>query len=169
MRSDETDWTDFLRRHHAALTAYAVSLTGNLDDARELIQEVLCRLVVERRSMRSAKPFVMRCLRNLAIDRHRATARRGNGAMPAMSGTAFLDPAVGDAEQRETTERIRAALDRLPEARREAIVLRVYGGLTIRETSEVLGRPIGTVASDYARGIDALRSLSEEQIDHVRS
>ncbi len=169
MRSDETDWTEFLRRHHAALTAYAVSLTGNLDDARELIQEVLCRLVVERRSMRSAKPFVMRCLRNLAIDRHRAAARRGNGPMPAMPGTAFLDPAVGEVEQCETTERIRAALDRLSEARREAIVLRIYGGLTIREASQVLGRPIGTVASDYARGIDAMRALLKEQVDHVRS
>ncbi len=169
MRSDETDWTDFLRRHHAALTAYGVSLTGNLDDARELIQEVLCRLVVERRSMRSAKPFVMRCLRNLAIDRHRAAARRGNDAAWPIPTTALFDSSVGDVEQRETTERIRAALDRLSDARREAIVLRIYGGLTIREASQVLGRPIGTVASDYARGIDALRGLLKEQVDHVRS
>ena len=95
MRSDETDWTEFLRRHHAALTAYAVSLTGDLDGARELIQEVLCRLVVERRSMRSAKPFVMRCLRNLAIDRHRATARRGNGPMPAMPWASVIRVTTG--------------------------------------------------------------------------
>ncbi len=163
------DWAEFFLEHHRALTAYGLSLVGNLHDAQDLIQDVLCRLVAGRRPIKAAKPYVMRCMRNLAIDRRRK-ARRSDGAPASRPcSTAFLDTDAGGPDRRALTERICSMLETLPDARREVIVLRVYGGLAFREVAEVLGRPLGSVSSDYARGVEELRGLLVEEVNHVRS
>jgi RNA polymerase sigma-70 factor (ECF subfamily) len=49
----------------------------------------------------------------------------------------------------------------LPQAFREAVVLRDIEGLSYEEIAEVLGVRIGTVRSRIARGREQLRSLLE--------
>ncbi len=51
------------------------------------------------------------------------------------------------AETLQQTEWIRAAVERLPEALREAVNLVYYQGLKYREAAEVLSIPVGTVKS----------------------
>lgn len=46
---------------------------------------------------------------------------------------------------RERSTQIRAAIERLPRAEREAIVTAYYGNCTYREAAAVLGEPEGTV------------------------
>jgi RNA polymerase sigma-70 factor, ECF subfamily len=73
---------------------------------------------------------------------------------------------------KEQAERVKAAIQALPEASRAVIVLREYGGLSYQEISEVLEIPIGTVMSrlNYAR--DTLRKTlerfpSEREMNYV--
>ncbi|WP_425153303.1 sigma-70 family RNA polymerase sigma factor [Candidatus Palauibacter sp.] len=62
-------------------------------------------------------------------------------------------------ERAELRDRVAAAIERLAEREREALVLREFEGLRYREIAELLGIPIGTVMSRLYR---ARRSLARE-------
>ena len=50
------------------------------------------------------------------------------------------------------------AVRSLPENYREAVTLRIWGGLTFAQISAVTGCPLNTAASRFRYGIDALRA-----------
>ena len=52
---------------------------------------------------------------------------------------------------------MRAALAALPPRQRATLVLRFYCDLNVNQTAELLGCSAGTVKSQTAKGIDALR------------
>jgi hypothetical protein len=68
-------------------------------------------------------------------------------------------PGPDHADQVDERLRIRAALARMAPGQRAVLVLRYYEGLSVEETAEVLGRQPGTVKSQTARGLAALRAL----------
>lgn len=158
-------WAEFYLRHRRALTVYALSLTGNETDAQDLIQDVLLRMIQQDRPLRDAKTYVLRCLRNLAIDRRRA--RRPSAASVESDPAAFLADDSPDPARRESLECARRALRDLPADRREAIVLKLYAGLSFREIAQIVQRPLGTVTSTYTRGLDELRGILEPETPHV--
>jgi RNA polymerase sigma-70 factor (sigma-E family) len=54
-------------------------------------------------------------------------------------------------------------LDSLSPGQRAVIVLRFYGDTSVEETAEILGITPGTVKSQSARGLAAMRALATEQ------
>lgn len=156
-------WAVFFVRHRAALTTYALALTGNEADAEDLIQDVLVRMIRERREPEHARAYVMRCMRNRLIDLHRSRA----GRQRTTDGVAFLDTDSDDLLERERVERIRAALSSLSDEQREVIVLKTYCEMTLGEIAEILDQPPGTTASHYRRGIERLRDIYRVEVDHV--
>ena len=148
-------WAAFFVRYRAALGAYALSLTGNEADAEDLIQDVLVRMVRERREIDNARAYVMRCMRNRSIDLRRSPAGRRE-QMPD-GGVGLLDSNLDDLGERERVKQIRAALVRLSEEQREVIVLKTYCDMTFGQIAEILGQPPGTTASHFRRGIERLQ------------
>lgn len=154
-------WERFYCEHRRALLAYAGAWTGNADRALDLIQEVLLEVI--QSGIQPAKPraFVLRCMRNLAIDWARKSARSPMSAaeFPELLARPFMTGMESD----EVSQRLHRAMAGLPALQREAIVLRAVAGLTIDEAAEVLGRPSGTIASAYARGIASLRDQLDSE------
>lgn len=150
-------WASFYLEQRPALTAYALALTGNTADAADLLQDVLLRLIRERATARDRRAYVLRCLRNAAIDFRRRRALRDGRAGAALEPAYLADAAEADRAERQ--QDVRAALRRLSAEQHEAIVLRVFCNVTFAEAAEILGRPIGTIASDYSRGLTRLRQL----------
>jgi RNA polymerase sigma-70 factor (ECF subfamily) len=64
--------------------------------------------------------------------------------------------------RRELAQRVRQALDRLPEGEREVLVLRNLEGLTNQEAAGVLGIDPATASRRYGRAIIRLRGLLAE-------
>jgi RNA polymerase sigma-70 factor (ECF subfamily) len=62
-----------------------------------------------------------------------------------------------------TGSALRKAVDRLPEDQRECIVLRFFAGLSISETSQVLGRSEGAIKQLQWRGVRRLRASIEQE------
>jgi RNA polymerase sigma-70 factor (ECF subfamily) len=60
---------------------------------------------------------------------------------------------------------VAAALDTLPEAQREVLVMKLWGGLTFPQIAVALGIPADTAASRFRYALARLRErLAEESI-----
>ena len=100
--------------------------------------------------------WLMTLVHRRAVDVVRREDRRRASPLedaPVASGDA-TDEAV---ELRDERLRVRAALDVLTPAEREALELAYYGGLSQSEIAERLGVPLGTVKSRMFAGLAKLR------------
>lgn len=136
---------------------FACSLAGNREDADDLLQSTVER-VLDRGVPDDVDllKWMFRVCRNLWIDEIRSRkVHRDAAARPELaSGRVVSGVAVvlGELTVREVTE----AMESLPEEQRAVISLVAVEGLTYREAAEVLETPIGTVMSRLARARAAL-------------
>ena len=62
-------------------------------------------------------------------------------------------------------DRVRLALEELPDPQREALVLSYFGGYTQREIAQLTGTPLGTVKTRMLAGMRRLRDVLEVGVD----
>jgi RNA polymerase sigma-70 factor (ECF subfamily) len=62
-------------------------------------------------------------------------------------------------------DRVRSALEELPDAQREALVLSYFGGYTQREIAQLTKTPLGTVKTRMLAGMHRLRDALEVNVD----
>jgi RNA polymerase sigma-70 factor, ECF subfamily len=138
-------------------------MAGNDADAQDALQEGLIALArgIRRYDGRSAfTTWAYRVVTNACLDELRRRGRRPLPLPPGPTGAgdpAPLPPAVSDAadagmEAVAVRLEVDAALARLPEEFRAAVVLRDLCDLDYAEIGRVLGVPPGTVRSRIARG-----------------
>lgn len=154
-------WEDVARQYGRFLYTVAYRLSGNHDDAQDLVQEVLLRV---RKGLESYRPgsmegWLSRIATNAFLDDVRRKRRRPLDlvADDAEAGAASAPPADVALAAVVLPDDIQAALRNLPPDYRIAVVLSDVVGLTYQEISEALGVPIGTVRSRLHRGRGLLR------------
>ncbi|CAB0151464.1 ECF RNA polymerase sigma factor EcfG [Pseudidiomarina piscicola] len=135
-----------------ALRRFALSLTGNLADADDLLQSTVERLLSKPiPSETEIAPWAFKVCRNLWIDQHRAAKVRQNATeKPELQAGATFDN-----EAQVTTllklREVEAAMKELPEEQRIVLSLVAVQGLSYKETAAILGLPTGTIMSRLAR------------------
>ena len=137
----------------------AVALTGRREDAEDLLQEALERVLRNRQGIRAdAEGYLRRTLYNLAAEgwRRRGAWRRKIRLLRADPGTGGAD-ATAAVDVRDTLVRL---LRQLPPQQRAAIVLRYFEQMSEAEAAVVLGCSEGTVKSATSRGVRRLRELA---------
>ncbi|HTO99262.1 MAG TPA: sigma-70 family RNA polymerase sigma factor [Myxococcales bacterium] len=72
------------------------------------------------------------------------------------------DLPVLSAERRQERDRVRAALQALPEAQRKAIELAYYSGLSQSEIARQVGEPLGTIKTRIRMAMEKLAALLPE-------
>jgi RNA polymerase sigma-70 factor, ECF subfamily len=139
----------------------ALRLTGNPSDAEDLVQETMLRAYRswERYTPgTNAKGWLLTILRHLFINEYR---RRRRSPEPVDLDT--IEPFVVFQEVQEedpqgaffdriVDDEVLRAIDALPEAFREAVLLSDVEGMSYEEIAKVLDVPIGTVKSRLFRG-----------------
>lgn len=115
-------------------------------------------LAVWRGLPRLADPAALPAwVRRVARDRAFQELRRRNRRVTAVPLVA--DPPAAESDDPADTDRVRAAVDRLPAVHRDVLVLRFLEGLSYEQTAAVLGCPVGTVRSRLHHAKAALRDL----------
>jgi len=163
----DIDWADFLGRYRPLALRIARGLAPNAADAEELVDEAV-RAVYEAGSSppgfettEHARNVFLRTLRNLAVSRLRAVGRAPRrapvGALePPAPAPGPLDALAAREWRGFQRERLARALEALPPAEREALVLRYLEGLSYKQLAQRAGRPLSTV---HARVEAALRKI----------
>ena len=149
------------------LRAFALSLTRNLHDAEDLVQDTLVRAHRAFASFTpgtNAKAWLFTILRRLHIDRYRRQRVRPTPLpedelieMAQEGGTAPL-PQIEDLHWHDVDpDLVIELINQIPHPFRSAVRLRDLDGFSYREIGEVLGVPAGTVMSRLHRGREYLR------------
>lgn len=140
--------------HAALLVGYVCTLVGDRATAQDLVHELFVRLLRGGVAIAGPPlPYLCRAVRNAALNDRRARARDvtlDDGISSWLAAPERLGHLVITVE---------TALGRLPAEQREVIVLRIWGGLTLQEVSDVVGVPLNTVASRYRYGAAKLREI----------
>jgi len=154
-------WEEVARQYGRFLYTVAYRLTGNREDAEDLVQEVLLRV---RRGLETYQPgsmegWLSRIATNAFLDEIRRRKRRPEDLLPddpdwVLPPTAGADEALA---AEVLPDDVQAALQRLPEDFRAAVVLCDVVGQSYQEISASLQIPVGTVRSRIHRGRAMLR------------
>jgi RNA polymerase sigma-70 factor (ECF subfamily) len=164
MTGDPDQWADWLERHGAALVLLARQRVASRADAEDVVQEAFVRFWRSRHRADDPTAYlytcVQRCASNWQRSRERRSRREGVAARP--EAEAVLS---GPPEQEERRAAIEAVLRRLPEAQREVLVMKVWGGLSFPQIAEALQISANTAASRYRYALTKLRErLAQEPI-----
>ena len=144
-------------KYRQGLFTLAMSITRRADRAEDAVHDAFERLLRRRRDETPSGdivPYVFAAVRNAAID---ITRRR---ATPERPDSMFVDETPGPVDlagRAEQQELVRQAVELLPDAQREVVVLRTYAGLTFEQVAQALDRPPGTVVAQYRRGLERLK------------
>jgi RNA polymerase sigma-70 factor, ECF subfamily len=141
-----------LRRHHPRIWALCRRLAGNDADAQDATQEALIAIVRGLRTFDGRSAFTTwsyRVATNACLDELRRRSRR-----PVPSDTDDLPVVDPGPLPDHVTDRldVDAALARLPEEFRVAVVLRDLCDMEYADIAGMLDLPPGTVRSRIARG-----------------
>jgi RNA polymerase sigma factor (sigma-70 family) len=145
-------------RYHVPLFNFYLKVTGERSASEDLVQEVFFRILKYRQSYRTETPFrawMYQIARNARIDLLRR--RRAESSWEPEMSPAFLPPDT--AEQSEETALLYRALMRMPEEKREVLILSRFQELKYEEIAQLLGCEIGTVKTRVHRALQELREV----------
>jgi RNA polymerase sigma-70 factor (ECF subfamily) len=143
------------------LRAFAMSLCGKVDRADDLVQDTLVRALAHIDSYRPGTNLIawlFTILRNHFRSEYRKRRREVEDADGSYTESLKSQPEqIGRLEFSELT----AALSRLPDDQREALLLVAASGFSYEEAAEICGCAVGTIKSRINRGRARLALLMD--------
>ena len=144
------------------LRRFAHALSRNPADADDLTQMTIERALRSKAQWEVGTrldSWTYKIMRNLWIDTARSRGRKEKFEAPAEEAESIGEDPTAAMEASADLKRVMDAMQRLPEEQREVVALILIEGFGYRETSEMLGLPIGTVSSRLVRGRTALLEM----------
>lgn len=149
-------WTPNLRRYARALTRHA-------EQADDLVQDCLERALSRRHLWNedgNTRAWLFTIMHNIHANDTRRRATRPASVPIDERDENYASPAAQ--HSRMAGLELMAAMERLPEEQRQAILLVALEGMSYGEVAETVGVAQGTVMSRLSRGRERLRQLMEE-------
>jgi len=147
------DFDLLMRRHERLVLVTALRLTGSMEDAQDISQEVFLRLYRNLDKV-EASNAISTWLYRVTVNACHDLRRRRKPESPVEDAdrlaAADADPqqAMSESERRRVLE---LSLRMLPEKERAALVLRDLEGLSTEEVARVLGSSEATVRSQISK------------------
>ena len=163
--------------HEDALYNYALKISGNSDDAQDLVQETYYkayRHFDKFQAGTNSKAWMFMILKNSFINDYRKSKREPY-KLDYEQIQNFYDNVKSDRAQENNLDKefyndllddeLTSAIDQLPTKMREVFLLCDLDGNSYEETAELVGCPVGTVRSRLHR---ARHMLQETLMDYAK-
>ncbi|WP_046866954.1 sigma-70 family RNA polymerase sigma factor [Microvirga massiliensis] len=152
-------FADEILSYAQSLRSFAVSLTRNVEQAEDLLQETILKALSNQdRFMPGSnlRAWLFTILRNLFHSSYRKSRREVEDPQGAHADTLITIP---DQMAKLDMQDFEAALAKIPRDQREALMLVGAEGLTYEEVAQVLGVKVGTIKSRVNRARNQLAEL----------
>lgn len=171
-RSPKSEWIRAaLDQYEGALTRYATRLTGDVEQARDVVQETFLRLCRETPSRLRGHlaQWLFTVCRNLALDIRRKERRMEPIGSIQIEETPDESPRAAIVlERKEAVRQILQILETLPPREQEVIRLKFQNGLSYKEISEIAHLSVTNVGFLIHTGLKKIRSQIESQASPTR-
>ena len=154
----EAELSQFVEGRYLALRRTAYLLCGDWHRAEDLVQGTLIKVVIaaRRRHIDSLDAYARQVLLRLFLEENRRLWR--------WREKSWAEPVevAGHSADHDTRLAVLAALRGLPPRQRAAVVLRYWEDRSVEETAGLLGVAAGTVKSQCAKALAALRVVLQD-------
>ena len=164
---DLESFNQLITRWERPIYALAYRVIGQEEDARDVVQETFLRAFRGIGAFKGQAKFsswLYRIALNLCRDWIRRRRRSPIALVPEDMDLEDLAADTGPSEsvedlvaRRELSSVVEAAMDKLPEEQRTAIILKEYHGMTFQEIADLQGCPLSTVKTRLYQGLSVLR------------
>lgn len=160
-----SDFDTIFRKYYRQLFHYAMKFIDSEDDAHNIVQDIFTAVFEKRifgQPESYLKPYLFNAIRNNCINhlkhkkivnRHITRAVREIAEMELK----YYETSEKSLIEKETYQKIHAAIDELSDEQREVILLSRFEGLKNKEIAEKLNVPVRTVETRIFRALAALR------------
>jgi RNA polymerase sigma-70 factor (ECF subfamily) len=160
LNGQEQAFAALVGRYERSVRAVAMDVLCDHELVQDTAQEAFLKAYENLAGLRKPQAFgpwlmkiTRRCALNAAGQRLRETSLEPRETLAAESSNGRLD---------EEKQRLLAAVLKLPEGEKQAVMLRYFSGHTVREVAAILGRSVGTVTKQLSRAHKRLRNILKE-------
>lgn len=160
---DDEVYTILFNRHKDYIFRLACRFSGDQVLADEITQEVFIRIFNGRRKWQPLAKFST-WLYRITLNTSREIVRKRKRELFRQS--TLLETVAEDRETNKDEiieEQLHRLLAALPERQREALVLRFFEKLSIKETAQIMGCRIGTIKSHLHKALKNLRTIMMQE------
>jgi RNA polymerase sigma-70 factor (ECF subfamily) len=152
---DRSSWRALYEEHNGFVFRVAARFLGNEAEARDVAQDVFVQVFTRVSRYRPAgrfRTYLYRVVANRCLnERARAHHRRAGGSAGDEDALAAVLDGAGSPEEQlaraQEAREVRAAIARLPERQRLAVILSRYDGLAYTEIAAALETTVSSVES----------------------
>ncbi len=160
---DHAQFHEYVEARMVTLRRSAYLICGDWQVAEDAVSVALAKLYVhwsKASASTNIDAYVRRMVMRSVVDEWRRPWRREHPVDYVVPSAPAQPPPSEDRLM------LIAALAKMPPRRRAVLVLRFFEDLSVEETAEALGISEGTVKSQTARGLAAMRALLPEEHAH---
>ncbi|MCL1632132.1 RNA polymerase sigma factor SigW [Sporolactobacillus sp. CPB3-1] len=168
-KGDQQAFAELVEQYKNSVFGICLRMVGNTQEAEDLSQEAFIRAykhIDQYDHERKFSTWLFRIATNLSIDflRRRKNNVSLDAVVPGTEGLSLNTILPDEGEKpddrivrKETEEMVQMEIKKLPEKYRLAIILKYIEDLSLKEISEIMDIPVGTVKTRIHRGREMLR------------
>lgn len=168
VRGDAEALEKLILKYRKQVYVFILRMVGNVEDALDLSQTVFMNMasaIGDFRGEASFKTWLYRIASNLSLNH----LKRCNPSLDDMeegekilekipSGQKGIEAVMLEQEKKELLQR---GISSLPPRQREAVLLRVYGGLSLAQTADAMQCSEGAVKAHYSLAVKKLKEAAQ--------
>jgi RNA polymerase sigma-70 factor (ECF subfamily) len=170
----DRQFADLYRAHLRDVYSYSYYRVGNHHDAEDLTEQTFLQAykhfdrALRESNGRPLRPWLIRIAHNLAANLYRDRSRRPQTAIDDSTVLAAPHTTEDLVEGRDELKRILEGVSRLPDDRREALIMRFALGMDNKEIARALDRTEGATKVLIHRAIKQLEETVANPVEETR-